>query len=173
MSDVEARCDHDFNAPMRREVRYCRNCQRTEIQSLADLRWYPYISGSQINDLQAQADLAAKDADDWETLAMDRLGKLNAERDLAAGLRAKAELADKFWERVKDSPAYAVDGAVSAFQHDYRALNPQPHQPTCSICHQPCKVERVSVGGGLDNEDGSSCHGAPVIYPQPHHEETK
>lgn len=143
----EPRCEHDFNAEMQREVRYCRNCQRTEIQSLADLRWYPYISGSQIVELQEQADLAAglrawKDAVEDAAVVHWTLNDENANdprkavADLIAMVQrmdfdpaisevaAKAELGMKLYEDVRQyDPARVLDNGF----YDGLRRNHQPH----------------------------------------------
>lgn len=56
MTDEAPRCEHTWRNTGKREVRFCEECKQTEIKSLATLKWHPYISGTQIDTLQSEAD---------------------------------------------------------------------------------------------------------------------
>lgn len=129
-----------------------------------------------ITTLQAHADLAAQDADDWEMLAMDRLGKLNTERDLAAGLQ--------HYKRAYETPygqCYTLpdgDCIGRGCMHDsatagLRAAAELADELVKALRDCCTQVERFAKSSGMNarvNAYDTLYARYDALNPQPHHE---
>lgn len=191
MSDVEARWEARYSPDMGWYVRQGESVEAT---------WYPehankaHELAAYLNALQAQAGLAAEyqlKAANWQRDA--EMYQVSAKRhvDLAAGLRAKAELGEayiayrKAAEYCDDHPSIGTS-AEKDYRQDllyeaYDALNPQPHhEPQCVCGHAKDKHTEPPQNwpclGATRGSDGPcECQGyEPNTWiAQPHHEETK
>lgn len=162
MSNVEARWDWDYDDDIEVYVLVAPSGSKWKI---AKTYSHPDDLLGEINALQAQADLAAvwrglalnnhRRANQWYRIAnelehfagdlgLERLEtqtlrtKLESANDLAAGLRAAAELADELVKALRDcctqverfAKSSGMNARVNAYDTlyaRYDALNPQPH----------------------------------------------